>query len=371
MLLWILIALLTGAAVMAVLLPLGRRPVQVEAGNAAGRVYLQQLEELELDRAQGRINDGEAQSSRAEIARRLMAVQREAGEALPPQTNILAARATALASVIGIPLLSLGLYLGLGAPALVGQPLAARLDGAATQDIETLVATVERHLETAPDDERGWDVIAPVYLRMGRAADAERAFSNAIRLGGTTAARQIGLGEAIVATQGGVVTAAARAAFEEASKADPAAPAPRFFLALAAEQDGKFDEAAKGWRALLAETPDGAPWRQALLDGLARVGAPAPSGPDAAQVAAAGEMAPADRTAMIEGMVEGLAERLKSNPEDVEGWLRLIRSYSVLGRPDQAIEASRAALQGVRDAGQRQRVEALVADLGLRGAGSP
>jgi cytochrome c-type biogenesis protein CcmH len=82
-------------------------------------------------------------------------------------------------------------------------------------------------------------------------------------------------------------------------------------------------------------------------------------------------MAPADRTAMIEGMVGGLAERLKSNPDDVEGWLRLIRSYSVLGRPDQAMEASRAALQGVRDAGQRQRVEALIADLGLPGAGSP
>ncbi len=80
-------------------------------------------------------------------------------------------------------------------------------------------------------------------------------------------------------------------------------------------------------------------------------------------------MTPADRTAMIEGMVSGLAERLKSNPDDVEGWLRLIRSYSVLGRPEEAVEAARAALQGIQGAGERRRVESLVADLGLGDAG--
>jgi cytochrome c-type biogenesis protein CcmH len=220
-------------------------------------------------------------------------------------------------------------------------------------------------LAATPDDAAGWDVIAPVYLRLGRFADAERAYRNAIRLAGPSGSRHTGLGEAILASQGGVVTAEARAAFQAANEADPRAPAPRFFLALAAEQEGNSEAAAQGWQALLAETPETAPWRQAVIDGLARVGAPPAPGPDAGQVAAAQAMAPGDRTAMIEGMVSGLAERLKTQPDDVEGWLRLIRSYSVLGRPDDAVNAVRAALRGVRATGERERVAALVSDLGL------
>ena len=52
-------------------------------------------------------------------------------------------------------------------------------------------------------------------------------------------------------------------------------------------------------------------------------------------------------------MVSRLAARLKDEPDDVEGWLRLIRSYVVLGRADAAAEAARSALDGVHDAADR------------------
>lgn len=370
MLLWILIAVLTGAAVMAVLLPLGRNPRTAGSGQEAQRVYLQQLRELEQDRAQGRINESEAESARAEIARRLIVTPADPISTTTSPPGRSALRATAAGSILGVPLLSLGLYLALGAPQMAGQPLVPRMAGpGAPSDIEALVAKVEIHLAQAPEDGSGWDVIAPVYLRLGRAAEAERAFRNAIRLAGSNVARQTGLGEAIVAGQGGVVTAEARSAFEAANEADPAAPAARFFLALAAEQEGDTDEAADGWRALLAEAPADAPWRQAIVDSLSRVDAAAAPGPDAAQMAEAEAMGPADRIAMIEGMVSGLAEKLKSDPNNVEGWLRLIRSYSVLGRPDAAAEAARGALESVQEPGGRERVKALIADLGLPNAG--
>ena len=380
MLLWILIALLTAAAILAVLVPLARRPAAGDAAEHAARVYRDQLAELERDKAEARIDAAEAEAARAEVARRLIAAD---GEARVHATAVDAGsvkmrRATAVVALIGIPLLSLTLYLGLGAPTLPGAPLASRLsEPSGADDFEMMIRKVEEHLASKPEDGRGWDVIAPVYLRLGRLAEAEQAYRNAIRLLGATAPRQIGLGETIFASQGGIVTAESRAAFEAANELDPAAPIPRFFLGLAAEQEGKKQEAAEAWRALLADAPADAAWRPAVETALSRVAPdeplPPPSapqpGPSEEQVAAAAEMPEADRTAMIESMVSGLAERLKSEPADVEGWLKLIRSYVVLGRADAAAEAARSALDGV-SAADRGKVEALIADLGVTPAGA-
>jgi cytochrome c-type biogenesis protein CcmH len=264
--------------------------------------------------------------------------------------------------------LSLTLYLGLGAPALPGRPLAARLsEPPARDDVELLIARAEEHLARNPEDGRGWEAIAPVYMLLGRPGDAAAAYRNVIRLLGSNAARQTALGEAILTVQGGVVTAAARSAFEAANAADPAAPAPRFYLALAAEQEGNLDAAADGWRALLAEASADAPWRTAVEEALARVSKDEPPpGPTAAEIAAAEVMTADEQAAMIEAMVGGLAERLKREPDDADGWIRLIRSYVVLGRADEAAAAARAALAGVTRADERGRVEAVIADLGLK-----
>ncbi len=283
-------------------------------------------------------------------------------------------RAVALLALIGIPALSLSLYLALGAPSLPGMPLAERLQSP-TNDVEMLVAKVEAHLAAKPEDGSGWDVIAPVYFRLGRVDDAIMAYQNAIRLLGSTAARQIGLGHAILAKEGGVITADASAAFEAARQLDPTAAEPRYFLGLAAEQEGNTEEAARIWRGLLADTPANAAWRPMLEEALARVDQSAsppapqesapPPGPTDADVAAAQDMSAGERTAMINGMVAKLAAQLKAEPNDVEGWLRLIRSYVVLGQADAAAAAARNALDALPDAEGRSRVQALIADLGV------
>ncbi len=383
MLLWILIALLTAAAILAVLAPLSRTPKRRGAAAHAARVYRDQLDELARDKAEGRISAAEAETARAEIARRLIAIDAEAREdgvpsaASAPADNPNARRAVALVALLGIPMLSLGLYLGLGAPQLPGEPLAARLAApVAPDDIQLLIAKVEEHLTENPEDGRGWDVIAPVYLRVGRTTEAAQAYRNAIRLLGATAPRQGALGEAIFASEGGIVTADARTAFEAARALDPSAPGPRFYLAVAAEQEGKPEDAAKELRALLAEAPADESWRPAIEMALARVDPNAPKpggsepGPTAEDVAAAQGMPAGDQTAMIDSMVTRLAARLKDEPDDVEGWLRLIRSYVVLGRMDSASDAGRSALAGVRDNGARQRVEALLADLRVTPSGA-
>jgi cytochrome c-type biogenesis protein CcmH len=372
MLFWSLVVLLTAAAILAVLAPLGRPAATDDAHAHARRVYRDQLKELERDKAEGRISPGEAEAARAEIARRLLALEDEAVTEPPRSDSGKLRRMTAVLALGGIPVFSLALYLMLGAPVLPGAPLAARLEDKGPEQIEALVAKVEQHLAENPEDGRGWDVIAPVYLRLGRTNEAVLAYQNAIRLLGSTSERQSGLGEAILVREGGIVTEEARSAFEAANALDSAAPRPRFLLGLAAEQEGRFDDAARMWGTLLAEASPDAPWRGLVEEALARVSGDAapPSGPTDADIAAAEELSAGERTAMVEGMVNGLAERLKQQPDNVEGWLQLIRSYVVLGRVDAAAAAARDALNGIRETSARQRVEQLIAELGVTPADS-
>ncbi len=115
-----------------------------------------------------------------------------------------------------------------------------------------MVAQVEAHLERNPDDGRGWDVVAPVYMRMGRYNDAVRARANTVRLLGASADREADLGEAMVAAGNSIVTADAKASFERALKIDPNHLKAQYFVGLAAEQDGRPEQAAQIWRAMLA-----------------------------------------------------------------------------------------------------------------------
>jgi len=85
-------------------------------------------------------------------------------------------------------------------------------------------------------------------------------------------------------------------------------------------------------------------------------------------VAAAKEMNGTDRDAMIRGMVERLAARLKQNGGDVDGWLRLVRAYMVMGDRDKARGALAEARQAVaNDAERLRQLNDGLKDLGLDG----
>jgi cytochrome c-type biogenesis protein CcmH len=272
-------------------------------------------------------------------------------------------------ALVGLPIVSLALYLPLGSPRLGDFPLAQRTRAPdATQPLDNLVAQVEAHLEKNPTDGRGWDVLAPVLARLGRYEDAVRAFRNSITYNGDSADRRANLGEALAGAAGGVVTAEARAEFERAIalKADEVKAS--YFLGLAAEQDGRTAEAASIWRSILEKAPPDAPWHPLVQAALARVGGcSAPALPDDA-MAAAKDMNEADRGAMIRGMVDRLASRLKQNGDDVEGWLRLVRAYMVMGDRDKAKSALTDARQAVaNDAERLRQLNEGLKNLGLDG----
>jgi cytochrome c-type biogenesis protein CcmH len=348
MLLWIAFALLTAAVLAAVLAPLGRRKAEPPPDAGALEVYRHQLTELEAERARGLVEESEAAAAKLEISRRLLASASQferapqaegAGEARP--------RAVAVAVAALVPALTLGLYLIYGSPGMPSYPIDARANAPLeSAQIGELVAKVEARLRAHPEDGEGWDVIAPVYLRLGRFRDAADAFDRASRLKGESVKRLAGLAEASVLGADGIVTEEARLAYENVLKLEPGRADARFWLALAKEQDGRLAQALADYQALLAQSPAEAPWRAAVEQRIAEVSGrlsgaqPAPSrGPTAEDVAAADKLSPADRVRMIGEMVEGLARRLKRDGRDLAGWLRLVNAYAVLGRKDDALSA--------------------------------
>ncbi|HZP79672.1 MAG TPA: c-type cytochrome biogenesis protein CcmI [Pseudolabrys sp.] len=380
MTLWFVVALMTAAAVFAVLWPLSRAGGTRSGSDLA--VYRDQLEEIERDRTAGLIGQAEADAARVEVSRRLIAAA-DAADAVKslPDADTKGVRSRRIMAVIALLLLPAGagaLYLMLGSPDLPGAPLSARRQPLQeNRSIESLIAQAEAQIERHPNDGRGWEVLAPIYLRLGRFDDAVKARRRSLELNGETPERQADLGEALVAAANGIVTAEAKAAFDKALASDPAELKSRFYVGMAAEQDGRRDEAAKIWQGMLDGAPRDAPWVPAVRQALAHIGITAEGsadakaaepGPSAGDVAAASSMSPAEREQMVRGMVARLAEKLQQDGSDVDGWLRLIRAYVVLGDRDKANAAASDARRALgTDADKLRRVEDLIKSMGLTG----
>ena len=367
----LVLALMMAVAIFAVLWPLsrGRETAPSAAGSSDVAVYRDQLEEIERDRNAGMIAAPEAQAAQIEVSRRLIAAAQPAENASPAgdaANHLWRRRITALAALVVMPAGAAVLYLLLGSPGLPGQALSGRLDAQDQNSLPAMIARVEAHLEQSPEDGRGWEVVAPVYMRLARYDDAVRADRNAIRLLGETSARLGDLGEALVLQANGVITEEAKSVFEQIVVRDSADPRAQFYVGRAAEQDGRLADAAQTWRALITRGPADAPWLPAVREALARVvsqqgntstsiASGSNPGPHADDIAAAAEMAPADRDKMVRAMVDRLATRLHDNGADVDGWLRLMRAHVVLGQRDKASAAAAEARRALKDAPEKLR----------------
>jgi cytochrome c-type biogenesis protein CcmH len=378
-LLWLIFAVLTAAALYVVLRPLMGGSASEESRAAFNAtVYRDQLGEVESDRERGLIGEGDAEAARVEIARRLLATDAEKPGAKPSPTHS-PTKYLVVGLAVALPAAALSLYFLYGSPRLPDQPLIARLqDPASDKNLEVLVARVEARLREHPEEGEGWEVIAPVYMGWGRYADAAEAYRQTIRLLGESPKRLANYGQALVLANNGVVSEDARKALERAVVLDPNLIEPRLVLVIAKEQDGQFAAAAEAWRALLAKAPADAPWRKLVEQRLAEdeaklAGKPVPAKPEGApgpspdDVAAAQKMNPADRQAMIETMVQRLDDRLTQKGDDLAGWLKLVRAYTVLDRKDDALKAlERAKTQFSGNAEALQQLDALAAELGLK-----
>ncbi|MBB3018568.1 cytochrome c-type biogenesis protein CcmH [Microvirga lupini] len=363
---WIILLAMTAAAVMAVLWPLSRHYAVGRQADPDKQFYREQIAEIERDLARGVLLPNEAEAAKAEAGRRLLratGLQADEAFAAVGEPALRRRRAASTLALSIIPLLALATYEIYGSPQLLSEPPGARMQPQQAGNINLLgaVAEIESHLAKNPQDGRGWEVIAPVYLRMGRIEDAVKAYESAIRYQAPDAARFANYGEVLVLAKDGLISAEAQAAFEQAAKLDPNAPKAQFYLARAAVQDGQTDKAKTILQNLLAASPADAPWVDPVRQELAALGAPQP------EAAPAGT--PQVGPEAIAGMVAGLASRLEAQGGTAEEWARLMRSYAVLGQRDKAAAAAKRAREALaQDTEALKTIDTMAQELKLTDA---
>lgn len=253
------------------------------------------------------------------------------------------------------------------------------------------IAGLEARLKDRPDDVEGWQMLGWAYFDAGRYDDAVRAYRRATGLAPQQAVLWSSLGEALVmADENDPMPGEAVKAFETAIARDKADPRARYFLAVRKDLTGDHKGAIEDWFALLADTPAGAPWEADLRRTIAQVGkingidvakrlaASEPSahpatiataaipGPTREQMQAASQLPPGQQQEMVRGMVEGLEDRLKGDPANVQGWIMLMRSRMTLGETEKASAAYKAALAA--NPSQSVRIRDAARTLGVPGA---
>lgn len=344
---------LTIGVVAALLWPLLRRPrVAADRLDYDLAIYRDQLAELERDRERGLIAPDQSDAARSEIERRMLAAASAAERPGPLPSDLERSRWTrlvaSLAVLILVPLGAALLYAFEGAPRLPGQPYAERQNDPDFK-LATLAAKLAETMQHSPSAQ-GYGALGLAYMRLGRYAEAVEAYGRAVQMGATSADALSSLGEAVAMASGGSVIPEARRDFERALAADPSDPRARFYLGVAESEAGHLKEAVAIWRDMVLNAPPDASWLSMVRDHIeaaSRQGAFDPTGvaphPPVVQATPAAPAesvgAPAGQEAMIRAMVARLAARMQDNPDDLDGWLRLARSYRVLGQLDLAKDA--------------------------------
>lgn len=378
---WIAATILVMVTMVMVYRPLVNLPKAETTRAALANALAAELAEIENDNGQRFADAQEAAAARAEVGRRLLKLQPKVAEmSMIKQKPLLGLFAL-------LPIFSVPLYLQIGQPEYADQRFATRLDKEGMNgeiEIAQLVERVEQRLKDVPQDGQGWALIAPIYFRMNRVDDAVMAYGKALEFHKGDAVSRSRLladkAEIGVVKENGTVTSDAAAGFSAALMADPENQKALFYMAVQREQSGNNkDDARANWQALIArfETLN-PPWLAvakqrltALGDGQGNAvtpvtGQPARVGPSVADVEAAKEMTPQQRQDMITGMVEGLAARLKENPKDSAGWVRLINARIVMqNKPQALLDLETARKTFANGSPQRAEIDAVATSLGL------
>lgn len=336
-------------------------------------VYKDQLREVERDLENGVIGAGEAEAARLEVSRKILKLNAGDGAVDNAEGRPFSKGFSSLLA-LGITLFlagsGFGMYALVGSPGLPGKPFAERISASNTKaSLDELVARVEDHLRKNPDDARGWTIIAPSYMRLGRYADAALALEKVMKLKGPTADLMAGYGEALVMANQGVVDEQAKKVFLDALKRDPKKPTPQYYLGLADIQGGNKDAAIKRWQDMLKGAPANASWRPQIEAQIRKAGGEVPKAP--AMPATPSAPAAEDGAPDIDAMVTGLAAKLEKDGKNLNGWLMLARAYVVLNKRDDAKKALDSAEQNFSaDAEAMNKINAARKTYGLAGEGA-
>lgn len=405
MIFWVLSITATLAVLYAVTRPLVSRDAETEEADAAAydlAVYKSQLREIDGDLERGRISEEEAEASRIEIGRRMLAADRKLSE-LPTRRSRKGggslAAAAASAVIAGSVLAAVVVYDRMGDPSNPDMPLVVRDaerqmartggQGVATTeqagDLDSMAARLRERLDSGEGTAEDWALLGRTEVMRGNYAAGAQAYSRALRATPDDPDLNAAYGEALIFANNGEVVQNAFNAFRTVLDTSPRDPRARFYIGEFQRQQGFRNAALDIWVDLLNDARPGAGWTEIvrertealaeemgvdLSERLASAGpgdsAPAVPGPSVEDMAAAAEMSPEERQDMIRGMVDGLEARLAEDPSDFSGWMRLINSRMVLGETDAAQAALNEAAGHFEDAPvPLAQLAAVAAELGL------
>ncbi|MBB3710461.1 cytochrome c-type biogenesis protein CcmH [Limimaricola variabilis] len=411
MTLWIVLTAMISVAATLVVAPFLRRQMGGAGTNEQSIALARsQIEAIDAEVAQGLLAPQEAQSARREIERRIVAATRAPQSALGEASDKVRLVSVAVVSgwvVIG----SAALYLSIGRPDLpaaphmpmasLAQPIApasapatAPLASPAQAEmsqpagsVDGAIASLAARLRETPEDAEGWRMLGWSYFNTGRHAEAADAYARAVALVDDDPDLWSHYGETLVRAADGLVTTPATEAFDAALALNADDARARFFKGMALEQDDDPHAALDLWIGMLADARADADWAPGVLQRVRELAnqhgidiagrlpetepllppAPVAPGPTQADVDQAAQMTPADRQAMIAGMVDGLEARLNDDPDDPDGWMRLMQSRMVLDGPEAGRAAyERALRQFSQSPDTRARIDAKATEMGLR-----
>jgi len=162
-------------------------------------------------------------------------------------------------------LLALAGYAWQGRPALGGSP---KPPPARQRLPDSEFAAERQDMLGRFDTAARWLTVAEGYQRRGDTWSGAQVISSALRAHPGDADLWVGLGNALVVHNGGMMSPAAELAFRRAARIAPDHPGPRYFYGLALAQGGQLNEAERIWRGLIAEAPPEAEYRAMIEERL-------------------------------------------------------------------------------------------------------
>ncbi len=390
MTIWLILTLMAAAAAAYVAAPF-LWPIDPGAAAQSSElgVFRDQLAEIDREEKAGMIEPSAAGHARIEIKRRMLAADKRTAGAAAAQPLTALEHRFVLLSVLGVVVLgSALLYAFTGNPGLRSavrmQPVPDKPAAASTEPtssgLDSMIGKLTERLKTKPDDAKGWAMLGWAYSSTSQFAQSAEAYRKAAGLEPKSAAFRTGFADALVQAADGKVTPEAATVIDQALAIDAKDPRGRFLKGLARQQSGDAKGAIEDWISVLTDAKSGDQWAPELraqiieaakaahidVSGRLPVAAAPVTGPSAADIAAAQDMTPADRLAMVNSMVEQLAARLASTPRNAQGWIQLMRARKVLGDADAAKAALTKGLAVFADAPAEQaRLTAAATELGI------